>query len=225
MNADGTGQNRLTVNARDNFSPSVSADGRYIVFASHRSGHSCVWRMDIDGSNPKQLTYGIEARAPEITPDGQWVVYTDAGSGKRTLWKVSIDGGKPVQLTDYFSRNPAVSPDGKQIVFVFLDEQATPKRARIAIIPSDGGPPAKVFDLPPRRRILWASDGRALTYVDTRKGVSNIWAQPLDGSPAKQLTNFTADLIIAYAWSRDDKRLACARGNQSSDVVLIDVIR
>jgi TolB protein len=225
MNADGTGQNRLTVDARDNFSPSVSPDGRYIVFTSNRTGDRCVWRMDIDGSNPKQLSYQMDAQTPDVTPDGQWVLYTDAGSGKRTLWKVSIEGGKQVQLTDYFSRQPAVSPDGKQIGFVFLDEQATPKRMRIAIIAFDGGPPAKVFDLPPRRGIRWASDGRALTYVNLRNGVSNIWAQPLDGSPAKQLTNFTTDRIIAYAWSRDGKQLACSRGNQNSDVVLIAAIK
>ena len=129
-----------------------------------------------------------------------------------------------MQLTDYFSRRQAVSPDGKQIVFDFIDEQVKPKRLRIAIIPFDGGPPTKVFDLPPRR-IWWASDGRALTYLDTRKGVPNIWAQPLDGSPPKQLTSFTTDRIFDYAWSRDGKRLACARGNQNSDVVLIAAIR
>jgi Tol biopolymer transport system component len=224
MNADGTGQNQLTVGARNNFNPSVSPDGRYIVFASNRTVNRCVWRMDIDGSNPKQLTYGIVAWRPEITPDGQWVVYSDVESGRRTLWKVSIEGGNPVQLTDYFSRRQAVSPDGKQIVFDFIDEQVKPKRSRIAIIPFDGGPPTKVFDLPPRR-IRWASDGRALTYLYARKGVPNIWAQPLDGSPPKQLTSFTTDRIFDYAWSRDGKRLACARGNQSSDVVLIAAIR
>jgi Tol biopolymer transport system component/DNA-binding winged helix-turn-helix (wHTH) protein len=224
MNADGAGQNRLTVDAGDNFYPSVSLDGRYIVFTSNRTADRCVWRMNIDGSNPKQLTHEIQSAMPEITPNGQWVVYQDGGSGTRTLWKVSTEGGKGAQLTDYFSRNPAVSPDGKQIAFVFLDEQATPKRLRIAIIPFDGGPPIKVFDLPPRQ-IRWTSDGAALTYVDARSGVSNIWVQPLDGSPVKQITNFTTDRIIAYAWSPDGKRLACVRGNQSSDVVLIAASR
>jgi Tol biopolymer transport system component len=180
--------------------------------------------MDIDGSNPKQLTFGIDARSPEITPDGQWVVYCDIGSGTRTLWKGSIDGGNQVQLTDYFSREPAVSPDGKQIVFVFLDERVNPKRLRIAIIPFGGGPPTKILDLTPRR-IRWTSDGRALTYPDMRNGVRNIWAQPIDGSPPKPLTNFTSDQIFAYSWSLDGKQLACARGSWSSDVVLISAIR
>jgi TolB protein len=217
----------LTFDAGDNFSPSVSPDGRYIVFASTRTGSRCIWRTDIDGSNPKQLTDGIDARGPDISPDGKWVVYWDAGSGTRTLWKVSIDGGSPVQLTDYFSRAPSISPDGKQLVFFFLDESVSPKRFRIAVIPFEGGPPAKVFDLPelPGQAVRWTSDARALTYLDTRNGVYNIWAQPLDGGAPRQLTNFTSDQIFAYAWSSDGKQLACARGNQISDVVLISGIR
>lgn len=223
MNADGTGKNQLTVDVRNNSNPSVSRDGRYIVFGSNRTSNRCVWRMDIDGSNPKQLTFGIDARSPEITPDGQWVVYSDVGSGTQTLWKVSIEGGNQVQLTDYTSTSPVVSPDGKQIAFLVLDEQAMPKRWRNAIIRVDGGPPIKVFDL--ARRIRWALDGRALTYLDTSNGVSNIWVLPLDGSAPKPLTNFVTDQIFAYAWSSDGKQLACARGNQNSDVVLISAIR
>jgi len=182
--------------------------------------------MDIDGSNPKQLTNRAYAGRPEFTPDSQWVVYVDVESGIQHLWRVSIDGGTPVQLTNYASSEPAVSPDGKQIALRFVDEQATPKRQRFTIIPIEGGMPAKVFDLPQPmglgQLIRWTLDGRALTYVDTRNGVSNIWAYPLDGSPARQLTNFKTGQIFSYAWSRDGKQLTVARGDITSDVVLIN---
>jgi serine/threonine protein kinase/Tol biopolymer transport system component len=236
MNADGTGQKQLTVDAPSinkpsisNIRPSVSPDGRYIIFVSDRTGNYCVWRMDVDGSNPKQLSSGTYATRPQITPDGQWVVYTDTESGKQRLWKVSIDGGDPVQLTDYTSAGVAVSPDGRQIAFRFVDEQATPKRQRVAITPIEGGAPSKVLDLPLsiglEQTIRWTPDGRALLDLDSRNGVSNIWIHPLDGSPAKQLTTFKSDQIFSYAWSRDGRQLVCARGTQTSDAVLITDLR
>jgi hypothetical protein len=64
-------------------------------------------------------------------------------------------------------------------------------------------------------------EARALTYIVTKNGVSDIWAQPIDGGPPKQLTDFTSDMIFSYAWSRDGKKLALARGSKTSDVVLI----
>ena len=118
-----------------------------------------------------------------------------------------------------------------RIAYRFLDEQAKPQRFRTAVISSDGEPPMKTFDLPQffgtigpgffTQEIWWTVDGRALTYIDTKDGVSNIWAQPIDGSAKRQLTNFTSDLIFFYAWSRDGKKLAVARGSKTSDVVLI----
>jgi Tol biopolymer transport system component len=69
--------------------------------------------------------------------------------------------------------------------------------------------------------LRWTADNRAIIYVLTRNGVSNLWAQPLDGSAPKQLTNFTSDLIFAFDFSRGGRQLALSRGTRSSDVVLI----
>lgn len=71
----------------------------------------------------------------------------------------------------------------------------------------------------------WSSNGRELTYIATRAGVSNIWSQPVDGGPAKQLTDFKSNLIFFFDWSRDGKQLALARGSVTSDVVLINEIK
>ena len=97
------------------------------------------------------------------------------------------------------------------------------------MIPFEGGQPAKTIDFEPAMvpdlpdsRIKWTPDGRGLAYLDVRQGASNIWIQPPDGGPPKQLTHFgKGDDVLSFAWSRDGKQLAMARGTWVSDVVLI----
>jgi WD40-like Beta Propeller Repeat len=69
--------------------------------------------------------------------------------------------------------------------------------------------------------VRWTRDGRAVTYIDTRNGVSNLWLQPITGGPARQITNWTEQQIFSFAWSRDGKRIIAARGSRKDDVVLI----
>ena len=53
------------------------------------------------------------------------------------------------------------------------------------------------------------------------RGVGNLWAQPLNGGPPTQITDFKSDRIFDYAWSRDGKQLAVSRGKTTRDVVLL----
>jgi Tol biopolymer transport system component len=179
--------------------------------------------MDADGSNVKQLTRGTHESNAQLTPDGRWVIYASWLTGKPTIWKVSIDGGEPVQITDKYSQAPVVSPDGKQIACYYWDEQLETKFLT-AIFSIDGGAPLKTFDLP-TMNVRWASDGRALTYIDTHDGASNIWSQPVAGGPPRQLTNWKSDRIFNFAWSRDGKQLAVTRGVVTNDVVLVSDAR
>jgi eukaryotic-like serine/threonine-protein kinase len=208
-------------------SPSVSPDGRHIVFLSDRSGVQHLWRMESDGGNPKQLTDTDRPDFdPYCSPDGQWVVYASAAN-KATLWKVALNGGQPLQLTEKSSYSPAISPDGKQITCYYKEEPTAP--FKIAILPSEGGQPIKTFTLSttgfPDTNLRWTPDGRAIVYAVTRGGVSNLWAQPVDGSQPKQLTSFTSDRIFRFDFSRDGKQIALSRGSQASDVVLLVVTK
>ncbi|MDQ3254953.1 MAG: DPP IV N-terminal domain-containing protein, partial [Acidobacteriota bacterium] len=217
--ADGGNPKQLTSNARINQGPTVSPDGRSIVFMSDRSGTPHLWRMNIDGSDQRQLTNGRSGEQnPQFSPDGRWLVYRTA-LGKPTVWKIPADGGEPVQLTDKFSRSPTVSPDGKLVAYFYSDENTS---YRIAVAPLEGSEPLKTFAVPANlsTQLRWTPDGRALAYIDTKNGVSNIFAQPLDGGKPVQLTDFKADRIVSFAYSRDGKQLALSRGTQKSDVVL-----
>jgi serine/threonine protein kinase/Tol biopolymer transport system component len=218
MEADGTGNKQLSFNDSANLDPAVSADGRHIAWTASPKGARNIWRMDIDGGNPKQLTAGIGEWHPQYSPDGKWLVYAGHSS---LLWKTPLDGGAPVQLTSGLSWRPSISLDGKLIAFNRQDEASG--QFKIAVMPFEGGEPIKVFDIPagPYRPIVWTPDGRAVAYPATRGGISNIWAQPLNGGPPKQLTDFREGQIFDFAWSRDGKQLALSRGLVNSDVVLI----
>jgi serine/threonine protein kinase/Tol biopolymer transport system component len=206
---------QLTANSRSNVTPSVSADGRYVAFASNRTGVPHIWRMDIDGGNPKQLTDRTDY-GPHCSPDSKWVVYTSIAN-RLTVWKVALDGGQAMQLTDKDSNSPVFSPDGEQIACKY---RAEPASFKLAILALAGGQLIKTFALP-NGPVRWTSDGQAIVYGIVRNGVTNLWAQPVDGSPLRQLTNFTSNRIFSFDISRDGKQLALSRGTQTSDVVLI----
>ena len=64
----------------------------------------------------------------------------------------------------------------------------------------------------------WTPDSPAIAYWGAG---SELWLQPIDGSPARQLTDLRDRRAIAdFAWSRDGKYLAIARAVVTSDIVL-----
>jgi len=112
---NGTNPRQIIGDENLNYQPCVSPDGRFVVFVSDRSGSDNLWKVNIDGGAPKQLTRSSIDLNPVITPDGHWVIYSSLTSESWNLWKVSIDGGDPVKLTDRHAHVPAISPDGKLI--------------------------------------------------------------------------------------------------------------
>ncbi|HEX8890799.1 MAG TPA: protein kinase [Pyrinomonadaceae bacterium] len=228
MQPDGSNQKQLTFNAGSNRVPTVSTDGRYVVFVSDRTGTDHIWRMDLDGGNQKELTHADGDGSPTISADGKWVVYTSWTSNTQALWKVSIDGGEPVQILNRQLPSPSFSPDGKLIASSYWDDQSEPQQWRIAIVSFPDGQVVKTLDTPPSAvggggifPMRWTPDSRALTYVDNRNGVSNIWRLPIDGSAPKPLTDFKQERIFSFGWSSDGRQLAVARGSSSSDLFLI----
>ena len=223
MNGDGSGAKQLTNDGISKYTPATTSDGRYIVFVSEKGG-AHLWRMNLDGSQPQQLTTGTGEGNPRTSPDGNWVVFDSYSTGKQQLWRISINGGEPQRLTDLFSTESDVSPDGKFIACFFIDE-GKDKRWRLGILPFDGGNPVKVFDLPQTVAVdnspQWTPDGRGITFIDWSADRSNLWLQPIDGGPAKQLTDYKQGYVFRREWTRDGKKLAMVRGSETSDAVMI----
>jgi len=205
------------------FQPSACADDRYVVasIGGHGGGTTVnIWRMDAAGGNLKQLSDGKLDQLPICSPDGKWVYYSDMSNGAKPT-RVSLEGGKPERLSDFPAYGLDVSPDAKLIAFgTFRPSQ--PKE-QIALLPVDSPQELKLVELQhPRFGILrFTHDGKAVVYPFRDQEADNLWLQPLDGSPGKQLTNFKSEHITEFHWSFDGGKLGLIRGHTDSDVVLL----
>jgi Tol biopolymer transport system component len=182
--------------------------------------------MNIDGSNAVRLTSGLADSFPALSPDSRWIIYTSYVGPKPTLWKVSIDGGTPVQVSDNVVTIASVSPDGRFIAYAYPespDPFAPPNR--LALIPFEGGPVIRTFEKPASGTVStitqWSVDSKAILYSLNTNNVSNIWSQPIEGGPPKQITDFKDLLITGFSWTRDGKTLVCTRGALLRDAVLV----
>ena len=229
VSAGGGDPRQLTSDAPSHEAPAVCDTGRAIVFSADRGDAPHLWKMDLDGSNPVQLTSGDGEYYPACAGDGRSVLYT-LGTARGVVAKVPVKGGATVVLAQALNLSASISPDERQVAFVTPDPLAATK-ASAWTMPIELGVARKIFEFPPTLDphalgVVWTPDGRAIAMIDDRDGTSNIWAQPVAGRAAKRLTDNTgAEQIFRFAWSPDGKQLALARGSESHNVVLITLPR
>jgi Tol biopolymer transport system component len=124
---------QLTTDATDR-DPKVSADGRLVVFSrtirtAPGESSSGVFTMNVDGSGLMQVTAGGPDGASDIEPtfypSGRSIAFVRVGGstdpkGRGRLYSVRLDGSGLHALASGYAevRTPAVSPTGRQVVFM-----------------------------------------------------------------------------------------------------------
>jgi len=69
-------------------------------------------------------------------------------------------------------------------------------------------------------KLRWTPDSRNVVFIDQHAGIDNLKAQPVDGGPPKQITNYREARIFSFDFAKDGS-LATSRGVLTTDVVLI----
>jgi len=159
--------------------PALSPDGGRIAFASNRTGANEIWVAELDGSNPRQLTFhnGPIVIAPRWSPDGQRIAFSSQVGANRDIHVVHADGSEPKRLTWETSQedNPSWSHDGRWIYFR-SDRDGI---AQIWKIPAGGGTAVRITSGAASQGFE-SSDGTQLFFVRS-SDVPGLWSIPVDG--------------------------------------------
>jgi Tol biopolymer transport system component/tRNA A-37 threonylcarbamoyl transferase component Bud32 len=210
--AEGTRLRQLLSSAEEIRDPSLSADGRTIVYVAFADGRWDLFAARTAGGERLRITDDPAAEGfPRFSPDGEQVAYMrlDPASETYEIWTTPAFGGVARRVIGNGSW-PAWSPDGAQIAFVHLppgEPQA------LAVADADGENVRVVLRADGTythlREPAWSPDGAALALVRSMGGVSGeIWTVPAQGGePARPWTDEPEVSSHAPAFTADGRAI------------------
>ena len=166
-----------------------SPDGEQVTFTSDRDGTHNLYIMDANGRNVRQLTHEkmpVVAGMQSFPADGQWIYFGLFGKIDGPLMcRIRTDGGEFSVIG--VGVDPAVSPDGSEIVYA---RQLPGGHCLFAARPDGTGEqqltatPNPFFGMHP----AWTPDGAAILYADRVGEALELFRIKPDGSGLRQLT-------------------------------------
>jgi TolB protein len=221
MNADGSGQRRLTnggapTGCGQEHRPAWSPDGRRMAFVRHDpqfgiSGPPDIWVMNVDGTAGRRVARNVGWSVPAWSPDRRRIAFV-GGRGNPGLWVVNADGSGQSRLTRHaasLTSAPVWSPDGGRIAFVgWRDGNFGSHNLEIYVINADGSGQRRLTrNTAQDRDPVWSADGRRIAYVSN----GQLYVINADGSRQRRLTRTNGARNVAPAWSPDGRRIAFER--------------
>ena len=109
------------------YGPSITPDGRWIIFTSERTGKPNLFIKPSNGSSPERQLLKSDSMQDQavVSPDGKWIAFVSTHMGDAEIFIADFDPSGEIDLAA--ARNltnhpggdfrPAFSPDGSFIAF------------------------------------------------------------------------------------------------------------
>jgi eukaryotic-like serine/threonine-protein kinase len=122
ISATGGMPHRLTTDPAEDKWPYWSHDGKWIYFASTRTGREEIWRMPSSGGEAIQITHA-SGDSPQESPDGRSLYFMKGWPDAVTVWKASVDGGPETRVLDNVHSEGQFSVEKHGIYFFRTPDQ------------------------------------------------------------------------------------------------------
>jgi eukaryotic-like serine/threonine-protein kinase len=194
--------------------PTLSPDGKTIVYSSDATGGFQLYALRVGGRSPVALTTESENTTPAFSPDGDHIAFRSTRDGGG-LFLMTSSGESVTRVSDT-GFSPAWSPDGRELV---ASRGAFTSPADLgSIVPGLIAIDVKTGQ---KRDILrhgvtlqpaWSPHGYRIAYFGLRSGGGqrDIWTVPADGSAAdKDGDSVTNDPALDWSpvWAPDGSHL------------------
>ncbi|HUE83305.1 MAG TPA: protein kinase [Pyrinomonadaceae bacterium] len=201
---------QLTSQSGEELHPSLSPDGKSIVYSSRASGNWDIYLQGVGEATSTNLTVDSSAadKHPKYSPDGEMIAFRSEREGGG-IFIMSLTGESVRRISErgYY---PTWSPDGKEIAFCIDDFDEPGARTTV---PSElwsvdvASGENRLITSSDAVQPSWSPNGHRIAYWSlTSGGQRDIWTVSASGAEPLQVTEGTS-IDWNPVWSPNGKHL------------------
>jgi Tol biopolymer transport system component/tRNA A-37 threonylcarbamoyl transferase component Bud32 len=191
--------------------PSLSPDGRWLVYAGTGARGRQIYLQSVSGQNPLDLSKDatVDDDQPAFSPDGERIAFRSSREGGGIF--VMGRTGEAARRVTHMGFKPSWSPDGTQLAFttenVELNPQNSETRSELWVVTVNTGETRRLYNAD---AVLasWSPHNQRIAYTHRlgNPAQGDVWTIPITGGTP---TPVTSDRATDWnpVWSPDGKYL------------------
>jgi serine/threonine protein kinase/Tol biopolymer transport system component len=158
--------------------------GKTLLLSRTENDIQNIWRYNLDDRSLTQVTFGAGPDYNPMVNQAAKGIYYVSGKASGFLTAYNTRTKQSIDLLDGDATQPAISPDGKRVMYIAL---LGPHRQEIWVSDIDGKNKAKLASGETLSTNTWTHDGSELTFTDSSGGPVKVYIAGADGSNIRQV--------------------------------------